>query len=102
MFISTMSGQAWSRHDTFTLIAGALDVCVCFWCVKSDLYVSYPQLSLHVIVHHKLSQHAAGGDLSLLNDVGAEGDPTERLILFDHRGNRKSRLGWWEGNIKCV
>lgn len=58
------------------------------------LNVSDPHVSLHVVADHEVSQHAAGGDLCLLDDVGAEGNLADVLFVFDHRGDGKLGLGW--------
>lgn len=65
------------------------------WCrqkVEAHLNVSYPQVSLHVIADDEVSQQAAGADLGLLDDVGAEGDPVDVLLLFDHGGDGRLEL----------
>lgn len=58
----------------------------------THLDVSDPQLSLHVVADHKVSQDAAGGDAGLLDDVWAEGDPPDVVLLFDLGGDGKHRL----------
>lgn len=60
----------------------------------SHLDVTDAHVSLHVIADHEVSQEAAGADLRLLHDVGAEGDAAHVLLPFDHRGDRKLRFGW--------
>lgn len=47
------------------------------------LNVSYPHVSLNIVADHKVSQDAVGGDLGLLDDVGAEGDLADVLFVFD-------------------
>lgn len=61
--------------------------------LRPHLNVSYPHVSLHVVADHKVSQEAVGGDLGLLDDVGAEGDPADVLFVFDHSGDGRLRLG---------
>lgn len=58
------------------------------------LNVSDPHVSLNIIADHEVSQDATGGDLCLLNDVGAEGDLADVLFVFDHSGDGKLRFGW--------
>ena len=60
---------------------------------RSHLDVSYPHVPLHVVADHKVSQEAAGGDLSLLDDVGTEGDLADVLLFVDHSGEGRLRLG---------
>lgn len=59
----------------------------------SHLNVSYPHVSLHIITNHKVSQEAVGGDLGLLDDVGAEGDLADVLFVFDHSSDGRLRVG---------
>ncbi len=59
----------------------------------SNLNVSDPHVSLHIVADHKVSQEAGGGDLGLLDDVGAEGDPADVVFTFDDSGDRRLRLG---------
>ena len=61
------------------------------------LYVSDAQLSLHVVTDHEVAQVTAGGDLGLLDDVGAEADLAEVLVLLDRRGDGQVRLAWGGG-----
>ncbi len=61
--------------------------------LRSHLNVSDPHVPLHIVADHKVSQEAIGGDLGLLDDVGAEGDLADVLFLFDHSGDRRLRLG---------
>lgn len=60
--------------------------------MTSDLYVSDPQLSLHVVADHEVSQGAARGDLGLLDDVWAEGDLADVSLVSDGGGDRKLRF----------
>lgn len=57
------------------------------------LNVSDAHVSLHVVADHKVSQDAAGGDLGLLDDVGAEGDLADVLFILDHSGHGRLELG---------
>lgn len=49
---------------------------------------------MHVVADHEISQQAVDGNLGLLDDVGAEGDPADSLSPFDHRGNGRLGLGY--------
>lgn len=75
-------------------------VCVLFVCFilkkvrPSHLDVADAHVSLHVVADDEVSQEAAGADLRLLDDVGAEGDVAHVLFSFDHCGDRKLRFGW--------
>lgn len=60
----------------------------------SHLDVADAHVSLHVIADDKVSQEAAGADLRLLDDVGAEGDVAHVLFSFDHCGDRKLWFAW--------
>lgn len=60
----------------------------------AHLNVSDPHVPLDVVADHEVSQDAAGGDLGLLDDVGAEGDPAHVLFVFDDGGDGKLGLGW--------
>ena len=73
-------GELW-RRATCTLFGG-----------HSHLYVSDAQLSLHVVADHKVAEVTAGGNLGLLDDVGAEADLAEVLVLLDHRGDGQISL----------
>lgn len=66
------------------------------------LNVSDAHVSLHVVADHEISQNAIGGDLGLLDDVGAEGDLADVLLVLDHRGDGRLGLRWKHKDRKCV
>lgn len=59
----------------------------------SHLYVSNPQFSLNIVANHKVSQVAVGGDLGLLDNIGAEGDLADVLFILDCSGDGWFRFG---------
>lgn len=61
--------------------------------MRSHLNVPDPHVPLHVVADHEVSQEAVGGDLGLLDDVGAEGDLADVVFVFDRSGDGRLGLG---------
>lgn len=75
---------------------------LCFVSASHYLNVADPHPSLHVVADHEIPQNAVGGDLGLLDDVGAEGDLADAVFLRDGGGDGKLELGWRETETGSV